>query len=236
MTSKVNLTTSPNPVSMEVFDPPAGVASAGKSIVVAYGTEGLNGPFGTLIRSFCADVAKAGITAVLPYYFDIVGTKPGTKSVGDALTSANMRAWATALGAAVRWCQAKQGNDRIGLVGFSRVAHIAAQTSLAVPVKCFVDFFGPMARFGMLPFPAGEEMTPALASKLPPTLIHHGKKDFFVSPSESANLSTWLTAAGVPCELHDKYDCGHPGQPELAWTDAAQKDATRATLTFLKKL
>ncbi|MBL8826206.1 MAG: dienelactone hydrolase family protein [Planctomycetaceae bacterium] len=204
-------------------------------MVVAYGTDGLSVASKPLLENFCRELSQAGYVAALPHYFEITGTVPGFASVGAALTSANLALWTKALVESVKWCEVNQGNDRVGLVGFSLGGYMSARTAIAVPVKGLVDFFGPMTSFGLQPFPAGEEFNPLKANKLPQTQIHHGKHDFVVPTSESTTLLSWFTLAGrTDCELFADYDCGHPQDPEARpWTVAEQVVATPRVLTFL---
>lgn len=234
MDTNISLATSPRPVNMELFNPPAGAAPQGGSIVVAYGTEGLKAPFGDLIREFCQDVANEGFTVVLPYFFEISATRPGLETVIPSLTDANVQLWTNALVAAVQWCRTNQPRDKVALVGFSLGSNFVVHAALATPVEGLVDFFGPMRTFGLMSFPPAAVVTQAMAADLPGTQIHHGTRDLIVNQSESQELERWLSAAGVSCDFHNDYRCGHPGQPELAWTNAAQKSATTRTIGFLK--
>jgi dienelactone hydrolase len=232
--------TTKNPVVMDVFDPPTGVTPLGKSVVVAYGTDGLSVESQPLLYGFCGgDLANAGYTTVLPHYFEATKTTPGFKSVPGDITTANLKLWTDAIVAAVAWCTGEQKNDKVALIGFSLGGYMAARAALATPVKALVDFFGPMTRFGtnpkagLIPYPTDEEITEDKAKALPTTQIHHGTMDLIVVPSESALLASWRQKAGKPVDLHDKYVCGHPQQPELPWTLAAQSAATIAVLKFL---
>lgn len=226
-----------NPVNMEVFAPSTGVVVRGASIVVAYGTDGLSSESKPLIEDFCRSLAMAGYTATLPRFLEITRTIPGVNTVSAALTATNLALWTKALAEAVNSCRTNQGNDRIGLIGFSLGGYMSARTALTTPVKCLIDFFGPMTRFGMMAFPTGEEFNATKAKQLPPTQIHHGKNDIIVLPAESANLHSWLKAGAIPSELHDDYDCGHPQQPEgRPWSTVEQTKAMPAVLRFLSTI
>jgi dienelactone hydrolase len=228
---------STNPVDMEVFDPSTRVTPLGKSVVVAYGTDGLMPTSKDLIEDFCRDdLAKAGYTVALPRYLEITKTSPGGGVIA-ALTAKNLKLWTDAIVEAVKWCATKQGNGNVALIGFSLGGYMAARTALATPVKLFVDFFGPMNRFGLMPFPSGEQFNATKAKGLPPTQIHHGSTDTTVPPSESADLVGWLQTAKIDCDPHVQYACGHPHDLlTTPWTSAAQKAATTEVLKFLKKM
>jgi len=234
--------TTKNPVNMEVFDLPTGVTPLGKSVVVAYGTDGLLPPSKKLIEDFCRDdLAGAGYTVALPRYFESTKTSPGLAGVSGGLTKDNLKLWTDAIVEAVKWCKTNQGNDNVALIGFSLGGYMAARTALATPVKLLIDFFGPMTRFGknpitgdIYPFPSGEDITKGKAEKLPPTQIHHGKKDLIVLPEESEQLAEWRREEKLTVELNDKYTCGHPQQPLFPWTAVEQAQAKPAVLQFLK--
>jgi dienelactone hydrolase len=225
-----------HPVDMEVFAP-SGVLSTPQSVVVAYGTDGLIGSSQKLLEDFCRDdLAKAGYTAVLPRYLEITRTAP-LAGVLSGLTATNLKEWTRALVEAVSWCKTNQGNDNVALIGFSLGGYMAARTALATPVKAVVDFFGPMNRFGAMTFPAGEEFDDKKAKGLPPTQIHHGTLDSVVAPTESADLERWLVTAGIRCEFHHTYVCGHPQDREAPpWTPAEQNVATGRALKFLSNV
>jgi dienelactone hydrolase len=224
-----------NPVTMDVFSPPTGTVPRGASVVVAYGTDGLSAASKPLIENFCRDLAKAGYTAALPQYMEITHTKPGLGTVSAAITTSILASWTSALAEGLAWCDKNQGNNgRIGLIGFSLGGYMAARTALATPVKCLIDFFGPMTTFGEIAWPTGEEFDISKAAGLPPTQIHHGNQDKVVDPSESTSLQSWLKAKSIECELHTDYNCGHPQQLEgTPWTAAEQRKATPRVLKFL---
>ena len=219
---------------MEVFSPPTTVVKRGVSVVVAYGTDGLSTASKPLIENFCMALANDGYTVAVPRFLEITHTAPGFGPVTADLTSANLALWTSSLVEGVSWCVTNQGNNRIGLIGFSLGGYMAARTALATPVKCLIDFFGPMKTFGLIPWPTGEAFDSIKAAKLPPAQIHHGNQDIIVRPSESTALHAWMAAAHISCELNTDYDCGHPQQPEgNPWTASEQSKATPRVLKIL---
>ncbi len=200
-------------------------------VVVAHGSAGMNDGFGQLIEDFCRDLAKSGYLAFSPHYFESTGTSPGAPSA----TASDFNSWIEVLSEAITYLEGLPGAapGRTGLVGFSLGANIALRAASGTGVKAYVDFFGPMT---MIP---ASVITSAIASQLPPTLIHHGRLDKVVLPVESDTLAGWLT--GKPC-IYDSSaysQDGHPGQskipglPPHEWK--SQTTATIQTVSFLSR-
>jgi len=203
------------------------------AVVVAYGTEGMNPPFNSLIEEFCEATAKAGYLTILPHYFDSTGTRAGLTGVTSHLNRSGE--WIDTLAASVDWVKSKKINGgKVAFVGFSLGANIVLNAGLKSGVSVIVDYFGPVEKFGILPMPNVMGLTKQRVQGMPPTLIHHGTKDFIVPDSQSAILKGWLDAHGIECEYVNDYDCGHPGQPELPWTAGAQTSSISRTATFFQ--
>jgi dienelactone hydrolase len=216
-------------INVDVFK--EGGATAATAVIVAYGTEGMNPGFSSLIESFCNEAAKAGHLVVLPYYFESTGTTAGTQGVVSDLNKSET--WIDVLAACVDWAAGKIGSGKVTLVGFSLGANLVLNTALKKSVSAVVDYFGPVDRFGILPMPDAMRLTSSRVSSLPPVLIHHGNRDIIVSDSQSQKLKQWLDGHGIHCVFHNDYDCGHPGQPESDWSASAQVDSLNRTLLFL---
>jgi dienelactone hydrolase len=217
------------PISGKLHAPTSG--ADWPCVVVAHGSAGMAGKFGELIDDFCQQLAIAGILAFAPSYFEATKTSPGAATA----TEADFNSWVDLLGEAIPYLQGITGAGvgRVGLVGFSLGANIALRAASTPTVKAYVDFFGPVT---MIP---ASKITPAIASNLPPTLIHHGKLDQIVSPSESATLAEWLKGKSCVYDPNAFPNDGHPGQsfiPGLLpkeWN--SQSAATIQTLAFLAK-
>ena len=166
------LPTDGTPISVDVYKPPVGASSPG--VLILHGTDGLLPSFGPDIVSFAEALTKIGIAAVIPHYFEYTGTKAGDEAMNSMLLK--LPAWERVCGIVLSFMAADGRFDRmrLGLIGFSLGGHLALKLSMqersGMSLKGVVDFFGPT-----LP-PLVPPMTGDW-SKLPPILIHHGKKD-----------------------------------------------------------
>lgn len=110
-------------VSVELFQP----VGAGKwpAIVIAYGTEGMNDPFGKDIRSFASDLADKGYVVLVPHYFDRTGTPAGPAAFEAYVRCRDI--WVGTLGDALAFAAGRDEvkADQIGLLGFSMGGHLA---------------------------------------------------------------------------------------------------------------
>jgi dienelactone hydrolase len=216
-------------ISGELFSPSSGASS--RAVVVAYGTEALNGEFGTLIRGFCSELAAKGFFALIPNYLQATGTAPGLTSViGAAGTSGALDSWIGVLGDGIAYCQTLSGvaSGRVGLVGFSLGAHLALRAAAGPTVKALVDFFGPLVV-------AASAVTSATAATLPALQIHHGEDDSIVVIANSVTLDGWLSGTKPSHEFFRYPHNGHPGQPGAGWGARAQTDSTERAVQFLTK-
>jgi dienelactone hydrolase len=177
-------------LAWEVFRP-SGTAKY-PAIVLAYGTDGMNEPFGKDIRSFATDVAGKGYVVLLPHYFDRTDTPAGLAAVKTFTQNRDL--WTETLGdalsAAIDRSDVKA--DRAGLLGFSMGGHLALRTAIAgtgAKPAAVVEFFAPV---DMVPF---SDLGGSVAS-LPPTQIHHGEADHIVPSQQSRDLETMLIGAG----------------------------------------
>jgi dienelactone hydrolase len=169
------------------------------AVVVAYGTRGMNFPFGDLIRGFATKLAASGCTTLIPSYFDATGTPSSTNVDGDAVVMGAVQLhrdqWVATLSDCLAYAAARSDvrADRLGLLGFSLGGHLtlrAAKRQDSNAVRAAVSFFAPInqAPFGGI---GGD------VDKLPPLQIHHGEKDGPpVSPAESRALERLLVVAG----------------------------------------
>jgi len=220
-------------ISGELFSPSSG--SSLPTVVVAYGTEGLNMPFGKLIRDFCSTLAANGFLAFIPDYFSSTRTKPGFESVFDPNGAhARFDQWITVLNDSIDHTQSLTGaaTGRTAFVGFSLGGHLVLRSGAGPSVKAVIDFFGPIATS------AGSNITLSIAGNLPAVQIHHGKEDKIVHYSDSETLEGWLKSKSVPYELWGYDSNGHPGQenifpPGPGWSYQSQALATTRSIQFL---
>lgn len=230
MVTRETATLAGRPINVDVYK--EGASTPVTAVIVAYGTEGMNSPFNSLIEDFCDATAKAGHLVVLPHYFESTGTKAGTMGVSADLNKS--ATWIETLAACVDWVKPQISGDKVSFVGFSLGANLVLNAALKNPVTAVVDYFGPVDRFGILPMPTAMRLTDSRVSSLPPVMIHHGNRDIVVTDSQSQKLKQWLDRHMINCEFHNDYDCGHPGQPEgIKWTAKAQKDSLSRTIAFL---
>jgi dienelactone hydrolase len=161
-------------MNAELYEP-VGAAPTGV-VVIAYGVDGLTDtperPWGSMMRGYAEDLAKAGIAAILPEYFQFTKTTPGLSLV-EMMTSnptavLALRAdWERALALAVETGKARFGlkDDRVGLLGFSLGGHLCLR--IRANANVLVEYFAP--DFGDIGGPG----------KLAHAQIHHGTADSF---------------------------------------------------------
>lgn len=217
-------------VTGELFPPLSG--SAWPTVVVAYGTEEMNAPFGQIIRDFCSELAAKGLLAFIPDYFSSTNTRPGFEFVFSPNgAEARFNRWIAVLNDAVAHVQGIAGAavGRTALVGFSLGGHLVLRAAAGPSVKAVVDFFGPITT-------VGSAITPSIAGTLPPVQIHHGEDDEIVHYSDSETLDTWLNSYSVQHELRGYPGNGHPGQEQIqppGWSTSSQALATTRAIQFL---
>ncbi len=222
-------------MSMDVFVwTPASSAFRG-AVTAVYGSAGLDAKFKPLIETFCQKLVAEGYLVFLPDYLQCTGTPHDVSRVLQDVSSGKWTSWTTALATTIKHSRTRAGNGKCAVAGFSLGGNLALHAAVAEPVNCAVDYFAPINSFTLGSMPTAMQISSAMAKKLPPTLIHHGTMDFVVRNQQSQILKTMLDAANIRgCVLHTDYQCGHPGQPELAWTDAADTSATKRTIKFLQ--
>ncbi len=229
-------------ISGDPFLPSSG--SQWPSVVIAYGTEGMNPPFDALIRDFGKRLADNGILAFIPHFFEATGTAPGMEAVfAPKNAPERFNRWVEVLQDAITYVQtlANDPAGHSGHVGFSLGAHLALRAAAGSTVKAVVDFFGPMTTIG-------SSISADIVAKLPPTLIHHGKQDDVVKFGESETLDKWLKDKSIQHSFDpNAYPIdGHPGQKKLSdlrptmfrpsdWSPGSQASATTQSVSFLKK-
>ena len=115
-------------ISIEIFQPSG--AGQHPAIIIAYGTAGLNAPWGDGIRSFARDLAEKGYVALIPDYFERTNTIAGLIAPLEAFP-ASRDLWLETLGDALSYATGRSDIDssRMGLVGFSMGAHLALRTA-----------------------------------------------------------------------------------------------------------
>ncbi len=229
MKSQHSIALSSHAIPATVFQ--AATASPKSAVVVAYGTEGAKPPFGKLIEHYCEGLAKAGYLVVFPDYFSSTSTAPGLATVAPDLSK--IGTWVEVVSELGEWTSSQVATGPVALLGFSLGANVVLNAALQRDVTAIVDFFGPVTSFGVLPLPSNAELSKGRADGLPPTLIHHGRNDLIVRPNQSATLEGWLDDHGIECVVHDDYDSGHPGQPEMGWSDADRDTSLSNTIAFL---
>jgi dienelactone hydrolase len=233
--SKESFATVAGPIHVDVYSPPSSSKRAG--VLIVHGTLGLEPPFGADIESFAEALAKKGIAAAIPKYFESTKTKPGDDAFAHMLE--HLEAWKTACAAAMAFMAADSRFDaaRLGLLGFSLGGHLALDLAMKRPrgagIKAVVDFFAPTLQPKLL----------GAWSVLPPVLVHHGTADRL--PIEnSRHLARELEKAGrtlsretfgtpspAPGATSDRY-IEYPGEKH-GFTGAALTSSRDTTIEFL---
>jgi dienelactone hydrolase len=226
--------TGKTPIPVRVFTPTTATFNK-KAVVVAYGTEGLNGDFGPLIDDgFCQVLADQGFLVARPEFFKKTATTAGMEPVFLALNAGQAPQWVEAIVDAVEWVQSNTAHGvasgRVALIGFSLGANLVLHAASKTKVKAVVDFFGPITQLPQVTISKSE------LTGFPPTQIHHGKEDKVVPFSESdVVLRGYLADNKVPFfEVIPYPRQGHPGQSKDSWKDTTQAAATAAVVKFLE--
>ena len=219
------------PVSVS---PPA-KAGTHPAVIVAYGTRGLNNPFGTAILNFARDLANAGYVALIPHYLERTGTPAAKDERGDFAVMDAFEgyrdAWIETLGDCLSYAsnRADVVSSRIGVVGFSMGGHLMLRLAKAdhkADVNAVVTFFAPITQ----PQPPFNGIGDGVA-KLPPIQIHHGEKDSIVDPRQSHEFTKVLKSAGK-VEGRDYELYSYPGQGH-GFDGPDVGVSTRRTISFL---
>ena len=218
-------------IDVEMFRPT--VSGPHPGIVIAYGTRGLNDPFGTGIRDFGTALADAGFIAAIPHYLDRTGTSASNSAVGDGIILEffvrRRDQWIETISDCMDYVSGlpEVDSSNIGLLGFSMGGHLGLRLGrqLGTPaIKGIVEFFSPIT--APIPF---DGLGGSLAS-LPPLQIHHGGEDGFVYPSQSEDLERELKSLGKIVEY-----LFYPTEGHGFKSASAISDSTRDTITFFKK-
>ncbi|HEX8199519.1 MAG TPA: dienelactone hydrolase family protein [Isosphaeraceae bacterium] len=166
------------------------------AIVIVYGSEGMNHPFGGDIRTFAGELAAQDYLALIPDYFARTGTQAGNETALRAFPQ-HGDTWVETIDDALTYAagRADVQSDRIGLLGFSLGGHLAlrrAKQDSGAKVDAVVEFFAPISQLGGL----GGHL-----DRLPPTQIHHGLDDDLVKPGQSRELEALLQEEGTRYEI-----------------------------------
>jgi dienelactone hydrolase len=227
MSTQESYPSAAGPIPVEVFDPPG--TGDHPAVVVVYGTEGMNEPFGPLIRNFAKSLAAAGMVALIPDYLRSTATAAGTASVWEALDTSR-DAWVGSIADAARFADGRGGvkKGKFGLVGFSLGGNLAlrlAKSPGAVPrALAVIDFFAPISEAGGI----GPGVT-----NLPPLQIHHGAADIIVPTSQSAELMRLLDEAHKT-KGTDYFYFEYPGEGHGFKDASAINDSTARATDFLR--
>ena len=220
---------------IEVFEP----AGPGPhpAVVIAYGTDGMtNGNpdlvthSGDAIRHFADELAKAGIVALIPDYFEITRTRPGLNALNAANTPSNVQAWVQVVEDAMVYADNRVGTDkkRIGLLGFSLGGHVvlrAGKEATTVKARAVVEFSGPTTIYGL----------GAGLGDLPFLQVHHGEKDMIVPRAQTDALDTALAAAGKKKGV-DYFILWYAHEGHVPFKDPkVAGQAEKSAIDFLKK-
>jgi len=171
----ITIGSSPGPsMNAELYEP-VGAAPTG-IVIISYGVDGLTDtperPWGRMMRGYAEDLAKAGIAAIIPEYFQVTDTKPGEPLVqimmSDIPKIMSLRtSWEHALSLAINDGKFRFGLDHAntGLLGFSLGGHLCLR--IRANVNVLVEYFAP--DFGDIGGPGN----------LAHAQIHHGTADNF---------------------------------------------------------
>src|SRR5262249_2960516 len=99
-------------VELELFKSSSAKVPA---VVVVYGTEEMQDPYGKLIRSFASDLAGRGYVVLIPHHFRATGVTGGSAAYNAF--SAKRDDWITILSDAVRYAGTRDDvkDGRVGM-------------------------------------------------------------------------------------------------------------------------
>ncbi len=217
----------------DLYAPPVGMPKGYPLVVLAYGTGGMMAPFGDMYHNFAEGLSMAGFGCLLPDYLART-TTPHTLEMFGLLASCGT-AWVAALhdSIAMGVALAEVDAHRVAVGGFSLGSNLMIHAVQTSPAKAFVDFFAPTVSH-LVP---ASVVTPAMAAKMPPTLIHHGEQDGTVPIGDSVLLLGWLKSAGVSCEMISYSKQGHPSVTDASsWNTKSQTHGLDTTVGFLKSI
>jgi dienelactone hydrolase len=211
-------------VKAELFNP-SGTPNGGV-IVIAYGSDGMQDPWGARIRAYAEALSEKGFIAMIPDYFTSTNTKPGP----DALLEIPVRrdTWQAALLDAVTHAKTLPNVQalRVGLLGFSLGGHLCLR--LRESAKVLVEFFAPE-------FPGLDNSGSTTKLKLQ-AQIHHGLADDLVHFHPNAdNVNNILQKEGATVELFLYPGAVHGFIGNDANNMSANKTSMDRTLSFFVK-
>jgi dienelactone hydrolase len=223
MKSTLTLRSGGHPMTAEVHAPsgkPRGL------VVIAYGsdglTDGLSGPWKTMIEGYAAALAGNGFSAVIPDYLSVTATPPGP-AVFDAMSGCGAGWQAAILDAADRAIAVlKVDPGRVGLLGFSLGGHLALR--LRAKARVLVEFFAPVLDGIGAP------------GALTHAQIHHGKEDRVPGTgfANAAAIEDTLRREGTATELYPYAGAGH-GFIGADQANRTARDLSKArTLSFFQ--
>jgi dienelactone hydrolase len=208
---------------------PAGTATAGL-VVIAHGTDGFedtaNGPWKKMISGYGDELAKRGLFALIPQFFQRTKTTPGLPAAD--VIEAKQTEWESALLDAIAYGRALPRVDaaRLGLLGFSLGGYLCLRIRAAAKPRALVEYFAPRFK-GIGP-----------AGQVPFALIHHGTKDTGPTafPNAAAIKATLeLEKAAVTLTPHEDATHGFSGKDKPN-TDAAALSMTETLAFFTARL
>ena len=176
-------------------------AASTAAVVLAHGSDGitddLNGPWASMMRDYGEQFSQAGLTALLPHYFEKTNTLPGVSAWRSMLLYG--QAWEEALGDAVAHAQTLPGiaRGRVALVGFSLGGHLSLRLRDRVPVV--VELYAPyLTGLG----------SPADATAAH-VQIHHGGNDQLVGFANAEQIASVLRDEGIRTDTIRYQEAGH---------------------------
>jgi dienelactone hydrolase len=218
----VNFTSNGKTIQTELFSPKGGVANGGV-IVIAYGTFGMEGPWGEAIREYADSLAQKGFTTLIPDYFGSTGTAPGFLEPKPIFMHRDT--WQQIFAGAITFAKALSGVNpsRIGLLGFSLGGHICLRNRSFA--KVLVEFFAPQL-----------DGLGTTSRSITHAQIHHGLADEIVQFNPNADsIKDLLTKERAVTELFEYPNANHGFIGDDSYNLAARKDSMERTLACFEK-
>lgn len=165
------------------------------AIIIGYGSDGMNTPWGKMIEEYAESLAAKGFSVLIPNYLTVTNTQAGPAVF--PLIMEHRDDWEGALSDAIGHAKNLPQVDpaRIGLLGFSLGGYLCIR--LRAKVKVLVEFFAP-AFDGM-----------GAPGTLRHAQVHHGKADNLIPFADAETIAQKLKGEGASTELYPYPESGH---------------------------
>lgn len=225
--------TAPQKISWQTFVP---TGPYSRAVVIAYGSAGMDAAFKPSIEAHAAQLAAAGILAVIPDYFQLTATPHSRPWEVGLMIPSQYQNWTHALKDAVAAVKKLPGmnTDRVGLLGFSLGGFLALQARS--DVKSLVSYFAPYQFPSNVKTPALLKGLGASSNKRLSCCLFQGTADSLVVPWNCDNIAADLKQEGIK-ELSQTFfaDADHGFTKQDAANTEARNSALSMSISFFSR-